>query len=194
MRTDSVNMSDFAVKAASDEIIKRYGKDYSKPTQYVTKSKGSQEAHECIRPTHMENNISGGDASEKRLYELIWKRSIASQMAQAEIEKTKATISISSNNKFNFIASGEVVKFDGFLKVYFESKDDEEEGTRDEGEGMLPKLTKGEILTMQQILATERFKNHPPRYTEASLVKKLEELGIGRPSTYAPTISTVQKR
>lgn len=195
MRTDSVNMSEFAVKAAQDEIISRYGKDYSKPTQYVTKSKWSQEAHECIRPAHMENNMSGNDASEKRLYELIRKRTIASQMARAEVEKTKATITISTNNTFNFIASGEVVKFDGFLKVYFESKDEEEgEGTRDEEQGMLPKLSKGEILAMQQILAGERFKNHPPRYTEASLVKKLEELGIGRPSTYAPTISTVQKR
>lgn len=139
----------------------------------------------------MENQIAGGDASEKRLYELIRKRTIASQMAPAEVEKTKATISISSNNKFNFIASGEVVKFDGFLKVYFESKDEDEEG---ETAGMLPKLTKGEQLTNQQITATEKFKNHPPRYTEASLVKKLEELGIGRPSTYAPTISTIQKR
>ncbi len=195
MRTDSVNMSDFALKAAQDEITKRYGKDYTNPTQYVTKSKWSQEAHECIRPAHMENNMAGNDASEKRLYELIWKRTIASQMAPAEVEKTKATISISTNNKFNFIASGEVVKFDGFLKVYFESKDEEDgEGAKDEEEGMLPKLTKGEILAMQQILAGERFKNHPPRYTEASLVKKLEELGIGRPSTYAPTISTVQKR
>ncbi len=144
----------------------------------------------------MENPIAGGDASEKKLYELIRKRTIASQMAQAEVEKTKATISISTNTKFNFIASGEVVKFDGFLKVYFESKDEEDqgEGTRDEEEGMLPKLTKGELLAMQQIIATERFKNHPPRYTEASLVKKLEELGIGRPSTYAATLYTVQKR
>ncbi len=139
----------------------------------------------------MENNIAGSDASEKKLYELIWKRTIASQMAPAEVEKTKAIISISTNDKFNFIASGEVVKFEGFLKVYFESKDEEED---EEQSGMLPKLTKGEQLTMQQILAGERFKNHPPRYTEASLVKKLEELGIGRPSTYAPTISTVQKR
>ncbi len=192
MRTDSVNMSDFALKAAQDEITTRYGKDYSNPTKYVTKSKGSQEAHECIRPAHMENPVAGGDASEKKLYELIWKRTIASQMTPAEVEKTKATISISTNDKFNFIASGEVVKFDGFLKVYMESKDDEE-GDEDQ-EGMLPKLSKGEVLTMQQILAGERFKNHPPRYTEASLVKKLEELGIGRPSTYAPTISTVQKR
>ncbi|MFA6255876.1 MAG: type I DNA topoisomerase [Candidatus Absconditabacterales bacterium] len=192
MRTDSVNMSDFAVKAAQDEITKRYGKDYSNPTRYVTKSKGSQEAHECIRPAHMENNMAGGDASEKKLYELIWKRTIASQMTPAEVEKTKATISISTNNKFNFIASGEVVKFDGFLKVYFESKDEDDDN--EDQEGMLPKLSKGELLAMQQILASERFKNHPPRYTEASLVKKLEELGIGRPSTYAPTISTVQKR
>ena len=191
MRTDSVTISESAIKMAQDEIIKRYGKDYSKPTQYVTKSKWSQEAHECIRPAHMENNLAGGDASEKKLYELIWKRTIASQMAPAEVEKTKATISISTNNKFNFIASGEVVKFDGFLKVYFESKDEEDE---QEQSDMLPKLTKWEILAMQQILASERFKNHPPRYTEASLVKKLEELGIGRPSTYAPTISTVQKR
>ena len=199
MRTDSVNMSEFAMKAAQDEITSRYGKDYSKPTQYVTKSKWSQEAHECIRPTHMENNMAGADAAEKRLYELIWKRTIASQMAQAEVEKTKATISISTNDKFNFIASGEVIKFDGFLKVYFESKDEEDGDEEQEGlpngqVNMLPKLSKGEILTMQQILAGERFKNHPPRYTEASLVKKLEELGIGRPSTYAPTISTVQKR
>lgn len=138
----------------------------------------------------MENQIAGGDASEKRLYELIRKRSIASQMAPAEVEKTKATINISTS-KLQFIASGEVVKFDGFLKVYFESKDEDEEG---ETSGMLPKLNKGEVLIMQQILTQERFKNHPPRYTEASLVKKLEELGIGRPSTYAPTISTVQKR
>jgi len=144
----------------------------------------------------MENNMAGNDASEKRLYELIWKRTIASQMARAEVEKTKATISISTNTKFNFIASGEVIKFDGFLKVYFESKDEDDqgEGTRDVDQNMLPKLTEGEILAVQQILAGERFKNHPPRYTEASLVKKLEELGIGRPSTYAPTISTVQKR
>lgn len=191
MRTDSVTLSETAMQATQDEITKRYGKDYAKPTQYVTKSKGSQEAHECIRPTHMENNIAGGDAAEKKLYELIWKRTIASQMAPAEVEKTKATISISTNKKFNFIASGEVVKFEWFLKVYFESKDDEDE---DEQSGMLPKMTQGELLNLQQILATERFKNHPPRFTEASLVKKLEELGIGRPSTYAPTISTVQKR
>jgi DNA topoisomerase-1 len=139
----------------------------------------------------MENNMSGNDASQKRLYELIWKRTVASQMTQAEVEKTKATINISTNDKFHFVASGEVIKFDGFLKVYLESKDDDDEA---EQEKMLPKLTEGELLTMQEINATERFKKHPARYTEASLVKKLEDLGIGRPSTYAPTISTVQKR
>ncbi len=197
MRTDSVNISDFAIEAATQEISKRYGPEYSKPTTYANKKKSAQEAHECIRPTHMENNISGNDVSQKRLYELIWKRTIASQMMQAEVEKTKATISISTNNRFHFIASGEVIKFDGFLKVYLESQDDDEnqeEGTKDEEEKMLPKLTEGEILTTHRINATEKFKKHPPRYTEASLVKKLEDLGIGRPSTYAPTISTVQKR
>ena len=190
MRTDSVNISEFAIQAAQQEIINRFGKEYSKPTHYTTKSKGSQEAHECIRPTHMEHNIAGNDASEKKLYELIWKRTIASQMAPAEVEKTKAIIDISTS-KLHFVASGEVVKFDGFLKVYFESNDDDEES---ESASMLPKLTQWEILAMQQVIATEKFKNHPPRYTEASLVKKMEELGIGRPSTYAPTISTIQKR
>jgi len=195
MRTDSINISDFAIQAAEAEITKKYGKDYANPTHYVTKKKWSQEAHECIRPTHMENPVAGNDASEKRLYELIWKRTIASQMAPAEIEKTKATIEISTS-PLQFIASGEVIKFDGFLKVYFESKDEDDqgEGTRDQEQGMLPKLTKGEQLVNQQITVTERFKKHPPRYTEASLVKKLEDQGIGRPSTYAPTISTVQKR
>ena len=191
MRTDSVNMSDFAIKACADEITSRYGKEYSKPTTYVTKSKGSQEAHECIRPTHMENPSAGGDASETRLYELIRKRTLASQMAQAEVEKTKAIINISTIPTLNYIASGEVIKFDGFLKVYFESNDDEDDG---EKEGMLPVLKEWETLDAKSILATQKFKNHPPRYTEASLVKKMEELGIGRPSTYAPTISTVQKR
>ncbi len=192
MRTDSVNLSDFALKAAEAEITKLYGAKYAKPTNYVTKSKGSQEAHECIRPTHMENSSAGGDASEKRLYELIRKRTIASQMASAEIEKTKATIDISTNDKFQFIASGEVIKFDGFLKVYMEWRDDENEDG--DQEGMLPVLKVGEKPTAKSLVATEKFKNHPPRYTEASLVKKMEELGIGRPSTYAPTISTVLKR
>ena len=192
MRTDSVNLSDFALKAMEAEITKLYGAKYAKPTNYVTKSKGSQEAHECIRPTHMENSSAGGDASEKRLYELIRKRTIASQMASAEIEKTKATIDISTNDKFQFIASGEVIKFDGFLKVYMEWRDDENEDG--DQEGMLPVLKVGEKPTAKSLVATEKFKNHPPRYTEASLVKKMEELGIGRPSTYAPTISTVLKR
>jgi len=189
MRTDSVNLSDFAVKEASDQVKKLYGDKYSNPTHYVTKSKWSQEAHECIRPTHMENQEAGSDPAEKKLYNLIWKRTIASQMTPASIEKTKATIDI-SGHKLKFIASGEVIKFDGFLKVYFESSDEEGE----EDAGMLPVLKEGEVLDMKQIAATQKFKNHPPRYTEASLVKKMEELGIGRPSTYAPTISTVQKR
>ena len=191
MRTDSVNLSDLAIKAAKAEICKEFGEAYSQPTNYKTKSKGSQEAHECIRPTHFEHRLAGNDASEKRLYDLIWKRTVASQMAPAELEKTKATISI-SNNKNLFVANGEVIKFDGFLKLYLESTDDE--GDDELQKGMLPQLKEGESLQDQIIKAVEKFKNHPPRYTEASLVKKLEEQGIGRPSTYAPTISTVQKR
>ena len=192
MRTDAVNLSDFAIQAAKAQIISEYGENYSKPTHYATKAKGAQEAHECIRPTHMENHIAGADPSEKKLYQLIWKRTIASQMAPAELEKTKATIQISTTDKFKFIASGEVLKFDGFLKVYMESSDTEEDD--EEIKGMLPLLKAGENLEENGILATEKFKQHPPRYTEASLVKKLEEQGIGRPSTYAPTISTIQKR
>ena len=192
MRTDAVNLSDFAIQAAKAQIISEYGENYSKPTHYATKAKGAQEAHECIRPTHMENHIAGADPSEKKLYQLIWKRTIASQMAPAELEKTKATIQISTTDKFKFIASGEVLKFDGFLKVYMESSDTEEDD--EEIKGMLPLLKAGENLEENRILATEKFKQHPPRYTEASLVKKLEEQGIGRPSTYAPTISTIQKR
>lgn len=192
MRTDAVNLSDFALQAAKTQIISEYGEKYSKPTHYATKSKGAQEAHECIRPTHMENHIAGADPSEKKLYQLIWKRTIASQMASAELEKTKATIQISSTNKVKFVASWEVLKFDGFLKVYMESTDTEEED--EETKGMLPTLKVGESLVENWILATEKFKPHPPRYTEASLVKKLEEQGIGRPSTYAPTISTILKR
>lgn len=190
MRTDSVNLSDFALQECKTQITKQFGVNYSKPTKYVTKSKWSQEAHECIRPTHVENAVAGGDAQEKRLYDLIRKRTVASQMAPAEIEKTKARIDI-SNAKVQFIASGEVIKFDGFLKLYMESNDDDDEQNQ---EAMLPILKVGEVLNIQSILAAQRFKNHPPRYTEASLVKKLEELGIGRPSTYAPTISTIQKR
>lgn len=192
MRTDAVNLSDFAIQAAKAQIISEYGENYSKPTHYATKAKGAQEAHECIRPTHMENHIAGADPSEKKLYQLIWKRTIASQMAPAELEKTKATIQISTTDKLKFIASGEVLKFDGFLKVYMESTDIEEDD--EEIKGMLPLLKVGETLEENGILATEKFKQHPPRYTEASLVKKLEEQGIGRPSTYAPTISTIQKR
>ena len=192
MRTDAVNLSDFAIQAAKAQIISEYGENYSKPTYYATKAKGAQEAHECIRPTHMENHIAGADPSEKKLYQLIWKRTIASQMAPAELEKTKATIQISTTDKLKFVASGEVLKFDGFLKVYMESSDTEEDD--EEIKGMLPLLKVGETLEENGILATEKFKQHPPRYTEASLVKKLEEQGIGRPSTYAPTISTIQKR
>ncbi len=190
MRTDSVNLSEFAVKACQDQIIKSYWEKYSKPTHYKSKSKWSQEAHECIRPTHMENAFAWADAQEKRLYDLIWKRTIASQMTPAVLEKTKATIDISTS-KFKFIASGEVIKFDGFIKVYTEWRDDEDE---QKSEWMLPILKIWENLKSEYILAWEKFKKHPPRYTEASLVKKMEELWIWRPSTYAPTISTVQKR
>ncbi|HOQ78704.1 MAG TPA: type I DNA topoisomerase [Candidatus Absconditabacterales bacterium] len=189
MRTDSVNLSQDAIFAAQTEITKNYGKEYSNPTNYKSSTKGAQEAHECIRPTHLENPIAGADAAQKKLYDLIRKRTIASQMAPAKIEKTKATINI-SNHKNKFIAEGEVVKFDGFLKIYIESNDDENE----ENNSILPKLEKGEKLNMLEIISTEKFKKHPPRYTEASLVKELEKKGIGRPSTYAPTISTIQKR
>lgn len=189
MRTDSVNISQSATLAAEKEIKKLYWDKYSNPTSYKTKTKWSQEAHECIRPSHMENPNAWSDSSEKKLYELIWKRTIASQMAPALVEKTKATIDISWN-KNKFIATWEVIKFDGFLKVYFESDDDDDE----EDTWILPKLIEWESLSSIQITATQRFKNHPPRYTEASLVKKLEELWIWRPSTYAPTISTIQKR
>lgn len=193
MRTDSVNLSDLAVKACQAEISKEYGTEYSNPTYYKTKTKGSQEAHECIRPTHVEHHFAGADTSEKKLYHLIRQRTVASQMSSAILEKTKAVIDISPTVKGGaFIATGEVIKFDGFLKLYLESSD--EEGDEELQKGMLPKLVEGEMLENQLIKATEKFKNHPPRYTEASLVKKLEEQGIGRPSTYAPTISTIQKR
>jgi len=190
MRTDSVNISDTAVKAAEKQIISEFGTEYSKPTVYKFKSKGAQEAHECIRPTDFSKRLEGADAQQKKLYELIRKRTLASQMAPAKLEKTKAIIDI-SQSKLKFIAQWEVIKFDGFLKLYMEGKDD---GHEEEQKGMLPKLKEWEVLDMQQILAKEVFAKHPPRYTEASLVKKLEELGIGRPSTYAPTISTIQKR
>jgi len=190
MRTDSVNLSKAAMASASDVIENEYGAKYKKTRQYTTKSKGAQEAHEAIRPTFLENQSVTGSEAEKKLYNLIWKRTIASQMSDAELEKTNVKIDISNDNN-QFIASGEVVKFDGFLKVYFESTDNEEE---QESRGLLPKLTEGQEVDYKQIKAIQRFTHHPPRYTEASLVKKMEELGIGRPSTYAPTISTIQNR
>jgi DNA topoisomerase-1 len=191
MRTDSVNLSETAMNQANEAINKNYGKKYYQPRQFKTKSKGAQEAHEAIRPTYINVTEVDGDAKEARLYDLIWKRTIASQMSDAELEKTTAKITISTSSE-TFVAQGEVLKFDGFLKVYLESSDDEE--NEDENSSMLPPLKVGEKLQSKEIIAQQRFTHHPPRYTEASLVKKLEELGIGRPSTYAPTISTVQKR
>ena len=190
MRTDSVNLSETAIQNAKENIINSYGDKYSNPRKYTTKSDSAQEAHEAIRPTYFEKNEIDGTAQEKRLYDLIWKRAIASQMSKAQIERTLATVAISSMNE-TFTATGEVLKFDGFLKVYLESTDDEGD---DENSKMLPPLKVGENLSLINIDATERFTRPAPRYTEASLVKKLEELGIGRPSTYAPTIGTVQKR
>lgn len=189
MRTDSVSLSDMAMTAAKDTILKNYGEDYTNPRKYKNKNKGAQEAHEAIRPTHLENQQIDGDKSLHRLYDLIWKRTIASQMADAMLEKTTARIRISTADQ-TFVAQGEVLKFDGFLKVYLEGTDDEQV----EEKGILPPMAEGETLALDHIAATERFTHHPPRYTEASLVKKLEEQGIGRPSTYAPTISTIQKR
>ena len=197
MRTDSVNLSNLCLGASKQEIVNLYGAEYSKTRQYHTNSKGAQEAHEAIRPTYIDKAEIEGTAQEKRLYDLIWKRTIASQMADAEIEKTTVTIAIKNQetgdrSQEEFIAQGEVVKFDGFIKVYRESVDDEEQ--QDEFSHILPPLKKGQELTRREILATERFTQGPQRYTEASLVHKLEELGIGRPSTYAPTISTIQQR
>jgi DNA topoisomerase-1 len=192
MRTDSVNLSETAVQAAAQEIKSAYGEKYHQPRVYKTKSAGAQEAHEAIRPTYFDQHTVTGDSSEQRLYELIWKRAIASQMSEAQFEKTTAQIAISSRTE-RLIAEGEVLKFDGFLKVYLESSDDEdaEDGSNN---NMLPPISKDQILSLQQMNAIERFSRPPARYTEASLVKKLEELGIGRPSTYAPTISTIQNR
>ena len=192
MRTDSVNLSELAINGSKTAIAQLMGERYVHPRHFATKTKGAQEAHEAIRPTDMSNSKIEGSAQEKRLYDLIWKRTIASQMADAELEKTTVTISI-SHSADTFTATGEVVKFDGFLRVYKESYDDENEQGDDEAR-MLPPLKKGQSLQRQNITATERFTQHPPRYTEASLVRKLEELGIGRPSTYAPTISTIQQR
>lgn len=190
MRTDSVNLSDTAVGMAKEVIIKNFGKEYLKTRKFSTKSKGAQEAHEAIRPTYLNVENAGADASEQRLYELIWKRTIASQMSEALLEKTNISIGISTTNE-KLIASGEVLKFDGFLKVYLESTDDEDDEVQ---KGILPPLELNQKLDLDEMVAQERFSKHPPRYTEASLVKKLEELGIGRPSTYAPTISVIQKR
>jgi DNA topoisomerase-1 len=190
MRTDSVNLSKMAMGAAKSEIENRFGSDYVKTRRYTTKSKGAQEAHEAIRPTYLNNASIEGSAEEKRLYDLIWKRTIASQMSDAKLEKTNVLIASSQAPK-DFVANGEVIKFDGFLKVYMESTDDE---NNEQKSGMLPAMSKGAQLSLIEMQSTERFTKHPPRYTEASLVRKLEELGIGRPSTYAPTISTVQKR
>jgi len=190
MRTDSVNLSNLALNMAKKVIGNSYGENYIKTRQYVTKSKSAQEAHEAIRPTYLDQSEVGGDSSQQRIYELIWKRTIASQMEDAQLEKTNVSIGISTTGE-KFIAKGEVIKFDGFLKVYLESTDDEDTETQS---GMLPPVQKGDVLKRTDITATERFSQPPPRYTEASLVKKLEDLGIGRPSTYAPTISTIQKR
>jgi DNA topoisomerase-1 len=191
MRTDSVNLSDTALNDIHSNISKQYGDKYLQPRKFRNKNESAQEAHEAIRPTYMENT-SVDDSDTKRLYELIWKRTIASQMSDAELEKTTAKIAISTNNQ-ELSAQGEVLKFDGFLKVYMEDKD-EEDVTEEDAEGLLPQLSVGQSLTLNQMQAIERFTRPAPRYTEASLVKKLEELGIGRPSTYAPTISTILKR
>ena len=202
MRTDSVNLSSLCIGTSKEEIIRLYGPEYSNPRNFHTRSKGAQEAHEAIRPTYMSKQDIEGSTQERRLYDLIWKRTAASQMADADIEKTTVEIEIKLNgtNKApkdnvypsTFQANGEVVKFDGFLKVYRESTDDEQgEG---EEQNLLPAMKVGDVLTRKEITATERFSQGPIRYTEASLVHKLEELGIGRPSTYAPTISTIQQR
>ena len=190
MRTDSVNLSDAAISAASKEITEQFGAEYLKVRHYKTQTKGAQEAHEAIRPTYLDKPTITGNANEKKLYELIWKRTIASLMADAEMERTTINLDI-SNSKYQFVAQGEVIKFDGFLKVYIESTDDEDE---EQGKAILPKLAVGQALDYNNITASQRYSQHQPRYTEATLVRKLEELGIGRPSTYAPTISTIQNR
>ena len=190
MRTDSVNLSNDAMSSIKKEIEKEYGESYSNPRSYSTKSKGAQEAHEAIRPTYVENRNVSDDSGQQKLYDLIWKRAIASQMSNAKLERTTVTID-SSNHEKNFIAKGEVIIFDGFLKVYLEGTDEDAD---EEQDGILPRLDVGENIDYKRIGSRERFTKAPARFTEASLVKKLEELGIGRPSTYAPTISTVQRR
>lgn len=190
MRTDSVNLSDTALEGSKREILSAYGDNFLHTRKYKTKNSGAQEAHEAIRPTYFNRHTINGENADKKLYELIWKRAIASQMSDAQFEKTTVNIGISTTNEV-LVAQGEVLKFEGFLKVYLEGTDDEDD---DEAAGTLPALKNGDILNLQQLSATQRFTRPPARFTEASLVKKLEELGIGRPSTYAPTISTVQKR
>ena len=192
MRTDSLNLSSLAINTISDEIKQQIGEEYLKVRKYHTSSKGAQEAHEAIRPTYINKHEISGSAQEKKLYSLIWKRTIASQMADAVLEKTNVDIAISGRNE-KFTATGEVVKFDGFLKVYMESTDEDNADKTGEVD-MLPPVEEGMSMTAESITATERFTQHPARYNEATLVKKLEELGIGRPSTYAPTISTIQNR
>ena len=191
MRTDSVNLSSLALNTSKKKIEELHGEKYVKVRKFRTKAKGAQEAHEAIRPTYMENETVSGTNQEQRLYELIWKRTIASQMADAIMERTTVTIDV-SNATENFVATGEVIVFDGFLKVYIESTD--EENTNGNGQSIIPPLKANDTLDISSILATERFTQRPPRFTEASLVKRLEELGIGRPSTYAPTITTIQNR
>ena len=190
MRTDSMNLSDDAIKSAGGFIESNYGSEYFKSRKFATKSKGAQEAHEAIRPTNLANAKVDGERNHQRLYELIWKRTIASQMADAQLERTTAEITV-SNASNHFVAKGEMIKFDGFLKVYMESTDDEDS---EEQDGILPKLNEGEIVFSREINAVERFSKPKPRFTEASLVKRLEKLGIGRPSTYASTITTIQNR
>ena len=191
MRTDSVNLSQQALAQCKEEIIKLYGEKYSSWHNYKTKTKGAQEAHEAIRPSYIERQTIEGTPAEKRLYELIWKRTVASQMVCAELDRTTITIDM-SGSKQQFVAQGEVVRFDGFLRLYSESTDDDQ--ASESGKELLPKLTAGDRVLPEQITATERFTQAPARYNEASLVKRLEELGIGRPSTYAPTITTIINR
>ncbi|MGM0619644.1 MAG: type I DNA topoisomerase [Bacteroidota bacterium] len=192
MRTDSLNLSNMAISTAKQKIIDLHGEDYLKIRKYQTKSKGAQEAHEAIRPTYISNETVEGSNQEQRLYELIWKRTIASQMADAKLEKTTVNISVSTASE-KFTATGEVLIFDGFLKVYMESTDDEN-GNSGPAQDIIPPLKANDALRMAEIIAMQRFSQKPPRFTEASLVKRLEELGIGRPSTYAPTITTIQNR
>lgn len=190
MRTDSVNLSEEAIKAIQNQITAEFGDNYSKVRRYTTKTKGAQEAHEAIRPTYFDKKIAGSDAQQKKLYDLIWKRAVASQMADALIDRTIINIT-SPDSRFFFQAKGEIIRFDGFLKLYIEGTDEED---IDEESTLLPNVMTGNVVRASEVVATQRFTKHPPRYTEASLVKKLEELGIGRPSTYAPTIATIIKR